>query len=350
MKKIVRRITMATLATLATLALTPLLFQNSNGFAVHANPSFPGPATQVPLIPQTNAQKLGLSNFEGVQLIAARGDALRARAARLKSRADLKQAQYTADGNTHLLVYNASNSQVECWFGLPAVGDGATSINQLTATNQSNNQNLPFKIVGDQTHGFFNLPAGATVEVSSSVGKNTLRGTLVSFFVNHQCPCGPGTPIPNCGGDQAGVAGPPQPNGVTAAECTLNPLGANDQEGADISAVNGVNATLKMTYVNGVGRPWNNGEGGDGNVQNIQNSWVRVSSNPQPSDDNNFGLSGVFPYGATDCIRLVGPPVCGGQQPYHPQTVRKCQVQRARLNGKFGGTVTVSFLGPLSPP
>lgn len=332
------------MAAVATLALMPLFFQNSNGSAVQASPSFLGTTNEVPQLPLTSAQKLGLSNFQDFQLIALDRGALRARAAQVKSRADLKQAQVTADGDTKLLVYNSSNNTVECWFGLPAVGDGAVNINQLRATNQSNRGNLPFTSL-DATHGYFNLPAGVTAEVESVVGRNTLRGTLISFFVNHQCPCGPGTPIPNCQGDRPGVAGPPQPNGVTAAEVTLNPLGANDQEGADISCVNGANAKLRMTYVNGVGRPWNNGEGGDGNVQNIENSWV----NRQAGTDDNCSRSGVFPYGATDCIQLVGPPVCG-QNPFCVQNVRRCQVQRARQNGKFGGSVTVNFIGALSPP
>jgi len=351
MKNIVRRITMA---AVATLALMPLLFQNSNGFAVQASPTYLNTSTDVPLFPQTSAQKLGLSNFQDTQLIAqsrplGRIEAIKSKIQVRKNKANLKQAQYTASNQTKLLVYNSSNAQVQCWFGLPQVGDGATSISQLRATSQSGGGNLPFSTLNAQS-GFFNLPAGVTAEVTSTVGQNTLRGTIVSFFCAHQCPCGPGLPIPNCSGDRPGVAGPPQPNGVTAGEVTLNPLGANDQEGADISCVNGANAQLRMLYVDGVGRPWNNGDGGDGNVKQIQNSWVRVKqSGATAADDNNCGLSGVFPYGATDCVQLVGPTVCG-QQPYCVQNARRCQVQRARLNGNFGGTVTIQFLGPLGPP
>lgn len=352
MKNRVRQIT---LATAAALALVPLMFMNTNELAVHASPTFLGTPEKSSQFPQTITQRLGLSNFQDVQLITLNSDDIKSRfgdrAQQLRHGSTVKKTlvrQNADPRNTSLLVFNASNGNVETWIGLPDAGDGPTQINQVLATVGGNS--VPITQFGaDGRHGFFQLPQGATATVSSTVNNNRLRGVIISFQCTHQCPCGaPGTGIPNCSGDQVGVAGPPQPNGVTAAEATLNV--ASGQEAADISCVNGVNAKLLMDYDPGQGNTWDDGKGPDGggalDVRHIENSWVNFAA----GQDDNCSRQGVFPYGATDCIRLVGSPVCNNKPPFCVQNKRRCQVQRDPKNGGFGGSVKITYVGPLAPP
>lgn len=116
------------------------------------------------------------------------------------------------------------------------------------------------------------------------------------------------------------------PKGYSSAEFTLNTLNPN-QESLDVSLVNGVNS---MAYLQMEG----------GSYWKVTSTGSLVTNITQ-SFGSNKGSPGVFPVNCTDCIRLVGPPVCRefGSNPIC-QTDRICAVQR---EAPFGGTVTLTL-------
>jgi len=119
------------------------------------------------------------------------------------------------------------------------------------------------------------------------------------------------------------------PNGFTTAEFTLNPsAGAED---VDVSLVNGYNYNVTMTM-----------EGGGGWAVSSTNPPQAITQiSPKPLG-KNIGNPGVYPEDCTDCIQLVGQPVCPGF-PTNPtcQPARICDAQRAFSSN--GGTVTVAL-------
>lgn len=118
------------------------------------------------------------------------------------------------------------------------------------------------------------------------------------------------------------------PNGYTTAEFTLNPsAGAED---IDASLVNGFNFKVTMTMQGG----------GAWVVSNINKAITQIT--PKPLGQNT-GNPGVYPKDCTDCIRLVGSPVCPGF-PTNPtcQPSRICDAQRAF--SQSGGKVLITLL------
>jgi hypothetical protein len=118
------------------------------------------------------------------------------------------------------------------------------------------------------------------------------------------------------------------PKGFTTAEFTLNPsVGAED---VDVSLVNGYNYTVTITMTGG-------------------GSWFVSNTNPPkgitqivPKPTQNTGNPGVYPEDCTDCIQLVGSPVCPGFSTNPTcQAARICDGQRPVSNN--GGTVTVTL-------
>jgi len=104
------------------------------------------------------------------------------------------------------------------------------------------------------------------------------------------------------------------PNGYTTAEFTLNPsAGAED---VDVSLVNGFNFKVTMTMQ----------DGGGWVVSNTSKAITQIV--PKPLGQNT-GNPGVYPKDCTDCIQLVGSPVCPGF-PTNPtcQPSRICDAQR----------------------
>jgi hypothetical protein len=111
------------------------------------------------------------------------------------------------------------------------------------------------------------------------------------------------------------------PTGWTQAEFTLNPT-ITDQETVDISAVNGVNYAVSILL-------------GSGWFYGAQTSVTTVGPNKAIND--NVGMPGVYPNGCTDCIRLVGNPVCPNLTSNPTcQATRICNVRR---DNAPGGTV-----------
>lgn len=119
------------------------------------------------------------------------------------------------------------------------------------------------------------------------------------------------------------------PNGYTTAEFTLNPsAGAED---VDVSLVNGYNYKVTIAMAGGGG-------------------WVISNTNPPQAITEvvpkplgqNIGNPGVYPKDCTDCIQLVGQPVCTGfsTDPVC-QPTRICDAQRPFSSN--GGTVTIAL-------
>ena len=117
------------------------------------------------------------------------------------------------------------------------------------------------------------------------------------------------------------------PKGYTTAEFTLNPsVGAED---VDVSLVNGYNFKVTMTM-----------QGGGGWV--VSNTGTAITQIVPKPLGQNTGNPGVYPKDCTDCIRLVGNPVCPGF-PTNPtcQPSRICDAQRAV--SQSGGNVIVTL-------
>jgi hypothetical protein len=113
--------------------------------------------------------------------------------------------------------------------------------------------------------------------------------------------------------------------GTTTAEFALNP--ESGAEAVDISLVNGYSAEVTISMSGG--GAWTYGP----NSTSISKIFNRPLG-------QNVGNPGVFPKNCTDCVRLVGAPVCSGF-PAHPvcQSERICNVQRSG----YGGTVTITL-------
>ncbi len=189
----------------------------------------------------------------------------------------------------------------------------------------------------------------------------------------------------------------PVPNGTNGFEATINLPGtiggkivpaamgllSTTAESCDITCLAGANSAITAQYTPPAGGPfWTTtlGATGGGNVVlktpfTTQNSWVNV---PHPTgtgcDDNcvdpKTGLArpGVYPYGCSQCNNPHDPgPPCGSRAvpptgTYTSQICAAknglpfntgCLLQRSPLVPgvqKFGGTILVTYTGPLSPP
>lgn len=123
--------------------------------------------------------------------------------------------------------------------------------------------------------------------------------------------------------------------GATLFEFNLNNehTVVNAQETVDISCVAGVNAYGEINLNAGIGGNWTDNVHPDP-ITTIQNKPLY----------QNTGISGVFPYGCTNCINTDGAPDCKGRPSYAtPNTQKICTVQRNATES--GGTVHIVYLG-----
>jgi hypothetical protein len=180
-------------------------------------------------------------------------------------------------------------------------------------------------------------------------------------------------------------------NGVNGFEGSINLSGltgatapytfASAPESVDLTCLGGANSKMVMQITPPVGGPyWNYQAGGAGGgyvlyktTAKFQNSWVKIIPNSQEGCDDNCvdpvtGLArpGVFPYGCTTCNAFPAPVLtCGSAATFANQFCAAknflpsggggngCQLNRSALltqTQKFGGTILVTYVGPLSPP
>ena len=239
-----------------------------------------------------------------------------------------------AQSNTKLLVHNSTTQNgVQSCITIPASSFcGSNTISQFSVTKGGNPVTLT-QI--NKLQGWFAFDSGDTVEIKCSAGP-CLGGVNVSFLAPPQCPCSTG-----CQGFTPFVPGPAVPNGVNQAEVTLNPGGTN-QESCDISCNSGANT--KIQIITSGGPYWNLPGGSTTAAFSIANNSVDVANKV----DNNCNLLGVLAYGLSTCN--AGPASCpapGG--PFcTTNNADTCIIQRSAVNGGFGGTVTINYLGQLS--
>lgn len=119
--------------------------------------------------------------------------------------------------------------------------------------------------------------------------------------------------------------------GTTLYEFTLNNSGTVEkaQETVDISCVAGVTSIGSISF-----------SGGGNWTDNVNNDSVTYIRNKELYQ--NTGLSGVFPYGCTNCTNTQGAPDCTGHPDYAtPNTNKLCNVQRNAEQS--GGKVTITY-------
>jgi len=270
-----------------------------------------------------------------------------------------------------------------------------TNVTQLAVTDMTAG-GVPMQVGAlagtSNSAGFFPMAPGHTYELQSMLAnpspigganpnQNCLQGIAVSFGQEFACPaCCPNTPA----FPVQYVAGPTIPNGVNAAEVTLNPPNAGSTEVTDISCVNGANSTIALTIVP---PPPANPQWTYGNnivvsaPTTTENSWVSLALK---EDDNcliKYKMNGkhitaerigVYPYGCTLCdvmpdpvygcpslANVTGAPGCtagtlGNYAQFCAKKSANCQFNRGQNSGlqttQFGGVVTFTYMGPLAPP
>lgn len=317
-------------------------------------------------------------------------------------------SQTALPGETALVVYNASNADAVCMVtssqGAGTQDGCPTSPFSLRArdltTNGTEQPLVPFG-ASPAPSGWFRVPRGHRVQLYN-IGINPytrkrsacLQGFVMGFNqFGNECPdaLSGGIQFPNTTPgplfNQATI--PPLPNGSNAFEPTLNlsgtlggVVGGATAEGMDISCNKGANCIMNVSLIPPAGGPyWQTDLGPRGggkktftSVTSFQNSWVDFA---HKCDDNcvdpKTGLArpGVFPYGCSQCNVLPDPvPSCGSGQQFCAAknglpiagsasgavgtgcsyTRAPILVQGSQAMMRFGGTVQVNYLGPLSPP
>jgi hypothetical protein len=223
--------------------------------------------------------------------------------------------EVAAQTRTGLVVQNNTSQDAQVFVVLAALGGACDSSNPPITADQLQAAGFCDQVVENPTQkpyaGKCQFSLGANQSKTFPNIPNTCISGNVTFGGYPACP------------DST------FPNGYTTAEFTLNPsVGAED---VDVSLVNGYNYKVTMTMAGGGG-------------------WVVSNSNPPQaiteivpkSLGQNTGNPGVYPEDCTDCIQLVGQPVCPGF-PTNPtcQPARICDAQRAVSTN--GGTVTIAL-------
>jgi len=213
-----------------------------------------------------------------------------------------------------------------CYSSIGSTADSTTTIVKVKNTN-ANDTVLVYLTIGDGS--------GYVTDVNGVFGIKSSNKLQGSFYLNpgdsvsYVCPKDKGisgnisfwNPPVNC----------PYP-GITLYEFTINNKGTvvNAQETVDISCVAGV-TSIGIIELSGGGN-WTDNHGND-SVTFFQNNTL----------GGNTNISGVFPYGCTNCVNQGGAPDCTGHPPYStPCTKNICNVQRNANNS--GGTVTISYI------
>lgn len=223
-----------------------------------------------------------------------------------------------AQSRTTLVVQNNTTSDTQVFVVLAALGGACNSNNPPITAAQLQAAGFCDQVVDSPSQKpyagrcQFTLPAGQSKSFPNV--PNTCISGNVTFGAYPGCP------------------NPSFPTGYTTAEFTLNPsVGAED---VDMSLVNGYNLPVTIAMSGGGG--WV--------VSNTTQAITQIVAKPL---GQNIGNPGVYPENCTDCIRLVGNPVCPGF-PANPtcQATRICDAQRAVSSN--GGTVTIA-LQPSAP-
>lgn len=216
---------------------------------------------------------------------------------------------------TGLVVQNNTSQETKVFVVLAALGGACNSSNPPVTADQLAAAGFCDQVIENPTQkpyaGKCQFTLGANQSKTFPDIANTCISGNVTFGAYPACP------------DSA------FPNGYTTAEFTLNPsAGAED---VDVSLVNGYNYKVTMTMAGGGG-------------------WVVSNTNPPQAITEivpdlatlGVGNPGVYPKDCTDCIQLVGSPVCPGF-PTNPtcQTARICDAQRPFSSN--GGTVTIAL-------
>lgn len=299
-------------------------------------------------------------------------------------------------GATNLITYNASNKDATVLLKLSGgtVGDGCpNSVRYLRLVDVATGKTVtltPF--TSDQT-GWYILKRGARVQVLNMLKNpyngqqsSCLQGINITFNATFTCPDSLGgnniVPITKTGPSFNLITSPnpPLPNGSNAFEASFNMPGTVGgvfntgalNESADISCVNGANSTIVATFTPPAAGPYWATLAKTGTVKltkafTTRNSWVDVAHQCDANcvdPATGFARPGVFPFGCTQCNAFpdVAPP-CGGQQYCAARNGAigntGCLFSRSPKNVQagsqppqptFGGTVLVTYMGPLSPP
>lgn len=317
------------------------------------------------------------------------------------------------DWATKAVLYNASNADVICLVTLGKSGTGTaptldgcpSQVNFLQVKNLTTGESpAPLTQFTNPQIGWFKLSRGHKVQLISLA--TDPRSRLRTYCLSNvnlgfgaqaaNCPLVP-TPIPvtTPGSTFNNIVNVLPPNGTNGAELTLNTTGLKNggqvagatNEAVDITCLSGANSKVVMLVTPPASGPYwtdNRGAAGGGAVAyrstvSLENSWVKVDRTSGCDDncvDPRTGLprSGVYPYGCSQCNTLPDPgPACNGKGPYPAQfcAVKNglpantgCLLARAPLINsvmqnsanqqvgfqKFGGTVQINYMGPISPP
>jgi hypothetical protein len=124
------------------------------------------------------------------------------------------------------------------------------------------------------------------------------------------------------------------PVGITQYEFTLNNFGSapKAQETIDISCVAGVSTIGKFSVFGG--GKWTNGVDTT-SVTEFQNNVL----------DKNTNVTGVYPYGCTNCTFSHNPPKCVDTSKVKPSDKPICNVQRSA--NESGGKVLVVYMSKI---
>ena len=208
-----------------------------------------------------------------------------------------KEEQETLSSPTELLIHNPSTTDSLLVFLTLNIEDGwVNDVNGIFGISSTK-----------KSQGSFYIKPTDTVSYTS----NKPFGANISFWK---------APL-NC----------PYP-APTLYEVTLNNAGTvpKAQETVDISCVAGVTTYGKFTLADG--GTWTNGRGDT--ITSITNSSLY----------NNTGISGVYPFGCTNCVNTNGTPVCAGAPPYAtPNSINICNVSRPAT--AHGGHVLLTYIG-----
>ena len=162
-----------------------------------------------------------------------------------------------------------------------------------------------------KTQGCFYLDAGDSVCYTSPKGK-AFNGNISFWNAPVNCPYA----------------------GTTLYEFNLNNYLTDKyaQETVDISCLAGV-TSFGSIDLKGGSLNWTDNVNPQ-NITHIQNDSLY----------KNTGISGVYPYGCTNCTNTDGAPVCDNNPPPFatPNTENICNVQRFAKGS--GGTVTISYI------
>lgn len=214
---------------------------------------------------------------------------------------------------TALVITNNTTKDTQVFVVLAALGGACAANNPPVTADQLKAAGFCDQIIENPTQKPFAGKCQFTLAAGKSTTFPNIQQTCISGNITFGgYPACPDTTFPN---------------GYTTAEFTLNP--SSGAEDVDVSLVNGFNFQVTMTM-----------QGGGG--------WVVSNSNqpitqivPKPLEQNT-GNPGVYPKDCTDCIQLVGSPVCPGF-PTNPtcQPSRICDAQRAFSQN--GGNMTIAL-------